>query len=168
MLNDYLDYLQEGYIVSDKTISVDLDKFESGENNKLLILGNSGSGKTTIGNQLSKEYNVPVLNTDEDFKSDKHFLDTLKNNKRLIIEGIDVITIPEKYYKTLLYNQSMIIMGMSALKAGIKAGIRNKNLGMSSSEILRLTAINFKHIEHRLKKIRKDINNKKEFKIFKI
>ena len=48
MINSYLQYIQEGYLFSDKTISVNLDKFESGENKKL-------------PNANIKEYKVPKL-----------------------------------------------------------------------------------------------------------
>lgn len=50
-------YIEEGYLFSDKTISIDLDKFESGESNKLILIAMSGGGKTTLANYLSKKYN---------------------------------------------------------------------------------------------------------------
>ncbi len=52
MINTYLQYIQEGYLFSDKTISIDLNKFESGESNKLIVMGLSGS---------VKEFKVPNL-----------------------------------------------------------------------------------------------------------
>jgi ABC-type proline/glycine betaine transport system ATPase subunit len=58
----YLDLLkesqqiQERYLLSDHTISIDLDKFESGESRKLVIAGLSGAGKSTLGRYLAEKY----------------------------------------------------------------------------------------------------------------
>jgi len=49
MINEYLQQIQEGYLFSDKTISVNLDDFESGKNNKLIVVGVLGSSKSTVG-----------------------------------------------------------------------------------------------------------------------
>ena len=56
--------LFESKIFSDKTISVDLHKFESGEADKLFIIGMSGSGKTTLGEHLAKQYKCKYYDTD--------------------------------------------------------------------------------------------------------
>jgi hypothetical protein len=45
LVKEYLNYIQERKIISDQTISIDLDKFISGENKKLLIAGLSGVEK---------------------------------------------------------------------------------------------------------------------------
>jgi len=47
-------------IISNKTISVNLDKFESNQSNNLLIIGLIGSGKTTLANYLAKKYNTKI------------------------------------------------------------------------------------------------------------
>jgi ATP-dependent protease Clp ATPase subunit len=57
-LNHYLNYIQEGYILSNKNISVNLKDFETGKKNKLLIVGTMGSGKTTLAEKLAKKYRV--------------------------------------------------------------------------------------------------------------
>lgn len=173
MLSEYLDYLNEGYLFSDKTISVNLDDFASGKKNNLLILGVSGAGKTTIGKKLADKYNAKLFKADEDFRSVSHIADTIKSNKRTIIEGIDLVVMYDnEKYRKLILNQSMIVMGKAALKGGIQAGIRNKKQGMSSKEILRLVKINFKWIEKPLKKLRKELQLKygdkvKEFSLEK-
>ncbi len=64
MIDSYLGYLIEGYVLSDKDLSVNLDKFEDGSMKKLLIFGPCGSGKSTTGRVLSKKYNVPFLEID--------------------------------------------------------------------------------------------------------
>ena len=64
MLDEYLEYLNEAYLISDKTISIDLDKFISGESNKLLIAGLSGSGKSTLCRYLAKKYKAECYETD--------------------------------------------------------------------------------------------------------
>ena len=64
MLEEYLNQIQEGYLFSDKTISVNLKHFEQLGEHKLLIVGVLGSGKTSLGEYLAKKYKV-------DFFSDK-------------------------------------------------------------------------------------------------
>lgn len=63
-LENYLKYIQESYFLSDKIISIDLDKFISGEKNKLFISGLSGSGKTTICRKLAQKYNAVCVESD--------------------------------------------------------------------------------------------------------
>lgn len=106
--------IQEGYLLSDKDISVNLLDFEQGKKKKLLIIGVMGSGKTTIGEKLSKVYNCKWISIDSlwyrltqaNFKgvdmSVKANQDKLQNkfeeavrgflnsNERLIIEGINL------------------------------------------------------------------------------
>lgn len=144
MLNKYLNYIQEGYLFSDKTISIDLDKFESGEINKLIIIGLSGAGKTTLGNHLSKQYKCQLLSTDvcmkkkmteEDYRyflmpkstKDKNlwkkyynlcFKPSLLSNEKLILDG----PFYQPYHlcpetRTLINKYPVIILGKSALKA---------------------------------------------------
>ena len=65
IIENYLQNIQEGYIFSDKTISIDLDKFISGESNKLIIAGLSGGGKTTLCRYLAEKYNAECYETDD-------------------------------------------------------------------------------------------------------
>jgi len=145
MFDEYLDFLQEGYLFSDKTISIDLDKFESGESNKLIVVGLSGAGKSTLGTYLSKKYKCgfneldicsrKVMTDDEHiaykynmqiasnsflFKKfyDKCFKPALLSNKKEILEG----AIFQSYYlvpstRTLVNKYPVIILGKSALRA---------------------------------------------------
>ncbi len=64
IIEQYLNYIQEGYLFSDKTISIDLDKFESGKSKKLIIVGLSGAGKSTLSAYLSKKYKCGVNELD--------------------------------------------------------------------------------------------------------
>jgi len=74
-ISTYLKCLQEGYILSDKTISVNIDKFENNNSKRMLVVGPSGGGKTFLSNILSKKYNaVPI---DLDYLS-VHFRSFLK------------------------------------------------------------------------------------------
>jgi len=141
MLETYLQHIQEGYLLSDKTISVDLHKFESGKSNKLLIVGLIASGKSTLGWHLSKKYKVPVKSTDEceSFASKTKGLDAfvectrdmVKDKTRGIVEGIalvDLYTDSNKGgfgYKKELQSYPMIIIGRSVLSASVKAFQRN-------------------------------------------
>jgi len=65
MIENYLQRIQEGRFFSDKTISIDLDKFINGESNKLIIAGLSGGGKTTLCRYLAGKYNAKCYETDD-------------------------------------------------------------------------------------------------------
>lgn len=124
MIDEYLQYIQEGYLFSDKTISVNLKDFESGKKNKLVIIGLPGSGKTSLGQHLLKKYKV------KDFVSDTHRTEMkvgLTSSKRTIIEGAGLANLymKEKTWRKLLIDKPMILMGMSAIKAGFRADRRD-------------------------------------------
>jgi len=191
--------LNEGYLFSDKNISVNLSKFESGESNKLLILGTAGSGKTTIGEMLSKQYKIKWISIDSMWwrLKQKYFKDSdlidkvihkkvekkvyefviaaLKSNERFIMEGIDLLDIYDKFSTTrpLILKQSMIILGLSSLRAGIRASKRNQerepegNFFQSNYWMIRF---NVKKTEPKLKMIRNDIgkNPKNEVKEYQV
>jgi hypothetical protein len=148
--------IQEAYIFSDDTISVDLDKFESGEVNVLFITGLSGAGKTTLGKNLSKKYNCPFIDTDDinseiskQYPDDKYpssvrlpifrdkFIDLLNSNKKLIIGGIGISRIIEKFpeYTDLILKQSFIFLGKSALKGAWDATMREHRRQNDSSPL---------------------------------
>jgi len=146
MINQYLDYIQEGYIFSDKTISIDLDKFESGESNKLIISGVSGAGKSTLGKYLAKKYNCGLNELDlccrnsmskEEYSEffngksgtefqnkmflrfyEKCFKPSMLSNKREILEG-SIFQAYALYPSTrsLVNKYPVIIIGKSAVKA---------------------------------------------------
>ena len=121
MLEEYLNQIQEGYLLSDKTISVNLKHFEQLDEHKLLIVGVLGSGKTSLGEYLAKKYKV-------DFFSDKSGMEVaLKSTKRMIIEGGQIATLykqkPE--LRKFIIDQPMILIGLSAIKAGIRADKRD-------------------------------------------
>lgn len=140
--------LNEGYVLSDKTISVDLDKFKNGKAKRLLIVGLSGSGKTTMGKILSKSIHVKLRSTDDvpfDWnvmqngtpEIKKRVLDDyLKGCEKLIfdkipgiVEGVGII---ESYYKNVSIRNKMlkypcIILGTSVLKSGVQSSKRAKD-----------------------------------------
>ena len=196
--------LNEGYILNDKTIAVNLDDFENGKKNKLLIFGTLGSGKTTWAEFLSKNKSKMVngkypprlprvkwRGTDNLYWTfyQKYFKDKykqtdpevheklvvlirkevvklLKTNDRMIIEGADFIDIyrDSPQYRKLMFNQSMILMGMSSLISGIRAGIRNMRREPSEEwdpegwrEMYWMSKMNIKDLEPTLKVMRKDV-----------
>lgn len=186
MLEQYLATIQEGYLLSDKTISVDLDKFESGKANKLLIIGTAGSGKSTLAEYLSKKYKTKWINIDvmwwrlrqkyfknapETDETERKLIkkvieftiQSLKSNERLIIEGVDLLNIyhekPE--YRKLIINQPIIIFGLSSLRAGIRAGMRNKKRNEEKGGHMKfmywMVKFNIRHVEDSLQMVRKDI-----------
>ena len=154
---DIKELIQEGYFISDETISVDLHKFESGECNKLIISGLSGAGKTTLGKQLAKKYNCSVIDLDDIWneiiknnpinkvarsKRKSLFFEKLSNlltnNVKYIIGGVKIIDI---YYddpniNKLLLTLPFIFLGKSALKASWDAAIRDHKKSNKKVNIL--------------------------------
>jgi len=135
IVEKYLNKIQEGYILSDQTVSIDLEKFENGESNILLITGIGGSGKSTLGKKLAKKYNAkyiasdfPCL-TDDPYKKDpeKCFRDIYnkisKTNNRYVLEGILIFHSSLDGWKEKLHpffnkikNDPIIILGTSVWK----------------------------------------------------
>lgn len=192
MIDPITEYiLHEGYVLSDKTISINLSDFQSGKRKKLLIIGTAGSGKTTLGEILAKKMRVKWVSIDslwwrlkqqyfKDVDEKKEELEAkvfektiehLRSSERLIIEGVDLIELYGKKpeYKKLILNQAMIILGVSALRAGLRAGVRNKNRegGEGWRELYWMTQINMKTIEPRLKMIRQAAVNMPDAEIKK-
>ena len=171
MINDYLNYIQEGYLLSDKTVSINLKDFESGKKKKLLIIGLCGSGKTSLGEYLAKKYKV------QEFVSDKPWPKTkaaLLNNKKSIIESAGFIwMVEENKWKKITLDNPMILIGMSAIKAGIRADRRDGTIpgvAKDKKEIYYFIRSNFKNFQGRYKKLRKEALKTpnadiKEFKI---
>lgn len=137
-------YIQEGFYFSDKTISIDLDKFKEKKHRLLFIMGSCGVGKTTLTNKLTKEFKVKSYGVDEVFKTVvkkykydsgedpfvlyfneiKNFISNIKG--RAIIEGTGLMNvwddfIKQKYFK----NSSFIVMGLSYIRGTIRQSIRN-------------------------------------------
>ena len=143
--------LSEGYFLSDKTISVNLDDFKSGKKKKLLIIGLAGSGKSTIGEQLAKKMSVKWINIDVLYwrlkqkyfknvnetkeemskKVREKIIEYLKSNEPMIIEGIDIIELyrDEPQYRKLILEQTFIILGLSLLRSSYRSAKRNIERG---------------------------------------
>jgi shikimate kinase len=185
MIDPITEYIiQEGYLFSDKDISVNLEKFINGDKKKLLIVGTMGSGKTTVAEKLAKRYKSKWIRIDslwwrlkqKYFKNDniatknvkealekkvkEHVIKLLKNNERMIIEGIELIYIYNES-RNLIVNQAMIILGLSSLRAGIRAGKRNmkREGGEGWRELYWMAKKNMKEVEPKLKVMRKDVMN---------
>ena len=62
----------ESYLVSKKDVEYNLEDFESGKSNILLITGLSRSGKTTLGKEYANKYNATLIELDlfENFNVD--------------------------------------------------------------------------------------------------
>tara|TARA_Y100000310_G_C20676317_1_gene813291 strand:- start:1414 stop:1998 length:585 start_codon:yes stop_codon:yes gene_type:complete len=172
----------ESYLLNDKTISIDLDKFESGEIPRLLIIGYSGSGKTTIGIQLAKKYKKEFRHLDgcwidiaKKYKDEKDkgrqfqlcILSSIK--QKGIIDGIQILMHEEfKIDKNYLMKQPIIILGTSLIVSSLKAAMRNSKEGiindkgeqeeMSFIQSLKWQGYhtNFKNLKNKIKQFRKD------------
>lgn len=133
-MNNKFKYISESYLFSDKDISIDLHKFENGKSNKLIILGLSGAGKSTMAIFLRGYYNCKSFHIDNlwhdlniipkdeirvdgevnDKQIDK-FYKTLKNimlnKKRLIIEGVNIVG--DEEIENIALKLPVIILGTS-------------------------------------------------------
>ena len=158
MIDEYLSYLQEGYLLSDRTVSVNLQDFVSGEKNKLIIVGVPGSGKTSLGQHLAKKYKANLVSDTEH----KIMMKGLTDNKRTIIEGAGLTILYKKYPYTrqLIINTPMIILGMSAIKAGLRADERDgtvPGIAKKRSEIYYFVRNNLTTFQRALNRLRKDL-----------
>ncbi len=127
-LDKYLIQIQEGWIFSDKTISVDLHKFESGEKDKLLIIGFAGSGKTTLGMKLAKKYDCNYTELDDCYYTQDYLkccYDKIKIPKeRGVIEGVEILSVYFKNYQNIkkyINELPVIFMGTSFLISTFRA-----------------------------------------------
>jgi len=153
------EYLLEGYLLSDKTISVNLSEFESGKENKLIIIGLPGSGKTSLGEYLAKKYRAKDIVSDDHWKVMR---DGLTNSKRTIVEGAGLADLyyKDQSWRDLIINKPMILIGMSAIKAGFRADKRD---GMFPSTVKNKKDMyyfirkNLSYWEKVLKYLRKDV-----------
>ena len=162
--------LHEGLISSDKTVSINLSDFVNGRANKLLIVGVLGSGKTSLGEYLQKKYKI------KDFFSDRAGLEVaLKSPKRMIVETIEIASLymEKPDWRKLIIKQPMILMGMSALKGGLRADKRDGTT-ISGAKDKRDSYIsvrdNLTYFQKRLTYLRKDVMkipnaDIKEFKV---
>jgi len=168
---NYLEYLQEGYFFSDKTISIDLKLFENNKINKLLIVGFSGGGKTTFGKYLSKKYSVKLYQTDDcgdeywdDSKFWKNYFSCikklLKSKDRCIIEGIGILDIYKDNsinLNNLILSYPTIILGTSTLISSLRAISRSKkNIKNLINKMRHVYSLNVKQLPKILNKFRYD------------
>lgn len=77
--NGFDNYFREGYVMNEKDIYYNKDKFDSGEINLCFITGHSGSGKSTMGNSMQKD-NVEHYDLDDVVANKMHF--TMSNLKQ--------------------------------------------------------------------------------------
>lgn len=84
----------ESYVFSQDDIVKDLDKFESGESNILLVTGLSRAGKTTLSKDLAKKYDAEVIEID------------MIDDPNFIVEKPSDIRIHGKIYDEWLNNTS--------------------------------------------------------------
>jgi len=157
VLDSYLDYIQEGYIISDKTVSVNLDEFENGTKNKLLIVGVLGSGKTSLAEYIAKKYNVPLISDASDI-----IIKSLKDSKRNIIEGSQIARLykDNPSYRKFILNEPMIIIGMSAIRAGLRADKRDGTTitgAKNWKDIHHFVRVNIKKTQGYLNFLREDV-----------
>jgi len=166
-MSSYLSHLkeatniQEGYLLSDKNISINLNQFESGKQKKLLIIGLPGSGKTSLGEHLMKKYKIKNFVSDTDWKT---MYKGITNSKRTIVEGAGLADLyyKEQTWRDIIIDKPMILMGMSAIKAGFRADKRDGMLPSTvkdKKDMYYFIRKNLSHWEKVLKYLRKDVMN---------
>ena len=149
MLESYLQYIQEGYLLSNKTINIGLSDFESGESNILLVAGIPASGKSTVGKKLAKKYKAIYFETDACLNNEKalngkyikdpddcfrqSFRYAKKSKKRYVMEGVLVYWSCIKMDNKTLHpffneikNTPIVILRTSFMKAIYRGLMREK------------------------------------------
>ncbi len=158
-IDNYLNKIQESFLFSNETLSFDLDKFESGKINKLIVIGAAGGGKSTLGRKLAKKYKCKFFEGDKcwepaqkkfpkipvDEKEYNEFNDIyynclikkLKSSEKLVVEGIGFVELvngtPEE--RDLVLKFPVIVLGTSALKATLQATSRAKKNKQKGKEL---------------------------------
>jgi adenylate kinase family enzyme len=162
IISEYLSFIQEGYILSDKTISVDLHKFEEDTSSGLFILGIAGSGKTTIGKLLSDKYHVIVNSTDEciDIPSTSGYLKCVKKlvmNNSVILEGVGnaEIAVRNNQAWNKIMKSPCIFMGLSVVKSNYRSFMRRYKKNGKLKPFHQLHINNLLLFQKQLNKIRK-------------
>ncbi len=151
-------YLAQRLIKSDISIGVDLDKFEMGEKNLLLVCGVAGSGKTTIGKEYALANKALYVNLDEiwwkifdDRGYQTQNIPNVANSelqainqvtvdfalkkvgkRRAVIEGLSIFLAPKPYAEKVLAEHAVIFLGTSLIISGfreITSSIRTRTLG---------------------------------------
>ena len=82
--------LNESVLFSSDDLYHNVDKFENGDSNVLLVTGLSGSGKSTIGKQLSNKYKAEYIELDlldvaSNFVTEKN-IDAIKSGEPIMYE----------------------------------------------------------------------------------
>lgn len=178
--------ISEGYIFKDKTIGINVDLFINRMENKLLIFGYAGSGKTTLGERLSKKLRVKWVSIDSLWwrLKEKHFKDIpnikeatrhkkvrelvyrtvikhLQSRERMIIEGVDLLdmyaNMPRRY-KGMILHKPMVILGTSLIKSSLKAAARNrKREDEGWNAYYWMLQYNIKKVDHNLRVLKRDV-----------
>ena len=78
-LIENLDLLEEKYIINEKDIYYNKDKFDSGSINLCFITGHSGSGKSTMAHKKEEEFDIEAYELDDLACIKDHF--TMNNLK---------------------------------------------------------------------------------------
>ena len=140
LVEDIKSTLKESITFSNNDLYYNIDKFENGNSNVLLVTGLSGSGKSTMGKQLSNKYKaeyieLDLLDTASNFVIEKNInaiksgepimYEFLMKNKKIFDKIIDknvtdneMLDIMEKYIRYILFyakkhkNKKFIIEGI--------------------------------------------------------
>ena len=98
---EWINRLDESYVINEKDIYYNKDKFDSGEINLCFITGHSGSGKSTMGRELHDKQNVEHYDLDDLNQNYKFTDDDLKEYGDLIYSFFKA---PGKKYRYYSYD----------------------------------------------------------------
>lgn len=79
MVDNFMDYCYEGYLVNKKDFFYNKDKWDRGEINLCFVTGHSGSGKTTLASQMETDKDTEMYQLDDVLANKENF--TMANLK---------------------------------------------------------------------------------------
>lgn len=105
-INESIEVLTENLILNKKDLCVNIDKFENGEKNVMLITGFSGSGKSTLASELAKKYNCDYFELDSlsHYLAKNMTIDNVKNGEPALYDYIEKHNLKQEIPSNNEYN----------------------------------------------------------------
>lgn len=145
ILQEIDNLIEETFSYYPDTLLIDFDKFANSKNGKLIIIGYAGSGKTTTGEYLAKEYNCRFVDTDthrqelekmnpnftkaeRDPIRNKWCMDELTSNEKVILGGVYMVKLYQHPdFHDILVKTPFIFLGKKYEDAINDAAVRDSS-----------------------------------------